>query len=118
MAAEGQQISSIGRDGFETLLTGVATQLLGTPLEAFDLCINDALSRLVEFAGVERSTLSLVDPADGMVHTTHAVATPGVTPVPLGTAAELRLPWITKQVRENRVPVILEGEHDFPRESA
>jgi hypothetical protein len=53
-----------------TLLNAVATQLLGTPLESFDAPINDALSRLVEFNGVERSTLSLVDPDDGMVLTT------------------------------------------------
>jgi len=118
MGAEDQQLPPTGADSFETLLTAVATQLLGAPLESFDGCINDVLSRLVEFNGVERSTLSLADPADGMVHTTHAVAAPGVTPVPLGTAAELRLPWITKQVREKHMPVILEGEHDFPRESA
>jgi transcriptional regulator with GAF, ATPase, and Fis domain len=118
MAAEEPQLPPSGADSFETLLAAVATQLLGTSLESFDGCINDVLSRLVEFNGVERSTLSLVDPADGMVHTTHAVGAPGVTPVPLGTAAELRIPWITEQVREKRMPVILEGEHDVPRESA
>jgi len=63
MGAEDQQLPTTGADSFETLLTAVATQLLGAPLESFDGCINDVLSRLVEFNGVERSTLSLVDPA-------------------------------------------------------
>ncbi len=118
MPAEDQQGPPTGTDSFEALLTAIATQLLSAPLESFDACITDALSRLVEFAGVERSTLSLVDRADGMVHTTHAVAAPGMTPVPVGTAGELRAPWITKQVREKRLPVILEGEEDLPSEAA
>jgi formate hydrogenlyase transcriptional activator len=116
MAAEGEQVSPPRAETFETLLTAVAAVLLGSPLASFDEAVTDALARLVAFCGAERSTMSLVDPADGMVHTTHAVGVSGVPPVPLGTVSEVSLPWITSQVREKHLPVILRGLHDIPAE--
>jgi len=116
MAAEGEQVPPPAAETFETLLTTVATQLLGAPLASFDEVVTDALARLVAFCGAERSTMSLVDPADGMVHTTHAVGVSGVPPVPLDTVAEVSLPWITREVRQKHLPVILGGLHDIPAE--
>jgi len=117
MAAEGQQVSQTGAESFETLLTAVATQLLGAPLESFDACITDALSRLVEFLGVERAAFNLVDPTDGLVYTTHATAVSGVAPFPIGTP-ETTYPWVASQVREKHMPVILGKDHDLPPEAA
>jgi hypothetical protein len=68
---------------FEAVLGTVAATLLREPLESFDACITDTLSRLMHLLEVDRSTLGLVDPADGILRTSHAVAVPGVTPFPV-----------------------------------
>jgi len=48
--------------GFEAVLADVGARLLSAPLDAVDAAITDALSRLVPFLGVERSTVRLIDP--------------------------------------------------------
>ncbi len=101
-------------ESFEALLAAIAARLLGQPAEAFDACVNQALSRLVAFLEVERATLRLVDPADGRLRSSHAVAAPGVAPYPVGTLTEESAPWIAQQLRDKRLPVIISGESDFP----
>jgi len=117
MAAGDESVPPAGSESFERLLTAVATELFGTPMESFDACITGALSRLVEFLGVERATFGLVDPADGLVRITHATAVPCVAPFPIGTP-ETMYPWVASQVREKRMPVILGKDHDLPPEAA
>ena len=41
-------------DSFEVLLATIAARLLGEPAAAFDACIADAQSRLVQFLEVDR----------------------------------------------------------------
>jgi transcriptional regulator with GAF, ATPase, and Fis domain len=117
MPEEGQQPAAGRRGGFEALLASIASRLLGAPLDAFDACITEALLGLVEFLGVERATLFLVDPIDGGMRVSHAAALPGVSHVPVGTSS-LNLTWMAEQIREKRVPVIFSREADLPPEAA
>jgi formate hydrogenlyase transcriptional activator len=103
---------------FEAVLGTVAATLLREPLESFDACITDTLSRLMHLLEVDRSTLGLVDPADGILRTSHAVAVPGVTPFPVGMSADERTPWLATQIRQKRTPVVISAEGDLPPEVA
>ena len=62
---------------FDVLLASIAARLLGQPLEDFDASLDDILYRLTKFLDVERSIFGVVDPIDGTLRATHAVA---VTP--------------------------------------
>src|SRR5262245_43726914 len=105
------------RGSFEALLAAVAARLLGDPLEFFDACIDDALSRLVQVLDVERATFGVVDLADGILRTTHAVAAPGVVPFPIGRPIKQSSPWILEQLTVKRVPVIVSRYSDLPPEA-
>jgi len=118
MGETGQMGPSSGEDGFEGSLAAIATRLLGSPLESFDACITDALSRLIDLLGVERSTFALVDPADGILRSIVAVAAPGVTPFPIGAPLHETRPWAYKQLTEKRVPVVVARLSDLPPEAA
>jgi formate hydrogenlyase transcriptional activator len=118
MSEPGQTELSNDGNGFEGALAAIATRLLGSPLESFDACVSGALSRLVELLGVERSTFALVDGAGGHLRSTVAVATPGVTPFPIGSPLDETRPWAYKQLTEKRVPVVVARLGDLPPEAA
>jgi transcriptional regulator with GAF, ATPase, and Fis domain len=101
-------------NNFDALLTAIATRLLGEPAEAFDASVDEALSRLVAFLGVERATLRLVDPTDGRLRSSQSVAVPGVAAYPVGVFTEESVPWINSQLHGKRLPVIVSGENDLP----
>ena len=104
---------------FEALLASIATSLLGQPPEFFDTGIDDVLYRLTAFLGAERSTFGVVDPTDGILRSTHAVAVaPGVAPFPIGKPIAEVNPWVFKQLTEKRVPVIFPSEPDLPPEAS
>src|SRR5262245_53569625 len=102
-----QPIPADDRGSFEALLAAIAARLLGGRLEAFDVGIEDALSRLVEFLDVERSTFGMVDPVDGILRSTHAVARPGGRAFPIGRPIKEMNPWVLEQLAEKRIPVII-----------
>jgi len=104
---------------FEALLASIATSLLGQPIEFFDSSIDDILRRLTAFLGAERSTFGVVDPTDGILRSTHAVAVaPGVTPFPIGKPIAAINPWVFKQLTEKRVPVVFPSASDLPPEAS
>ncbi len=104
---------------FEALLASIAITLLDQPIESFDASIDDILYRLTAFLGAERSTFGVVDPTDGILHSTHAVAVaPGVAPFPIGKPIGEINPWVFKQLTEKRVPVIVSSLSDLPSEAA
>jgi len=98
---------------FEALLATIAARLLGEPAAAFDACIADALSRMVQFLEVERSVFAVVDP-DGVLRSTHAAAVSGVTPFPVERTVGDDVPWIFEQLNKQRVPVIVSSASDLP----
>ena len=103
---------------FEALLASIAARLLGQPLEFFDASIDDILFRLVQFLGVERSIFGVVDPSDGILRSTHAVAVPGVAPFPIGMPMAAVSPWVLEQLAVKRVPVIVSSASDLPPEAS
>ena len=61
----------------------------------------------------------MVDPIDGILRTTHAVAVaPGVAPFPIGMSVAEVNPWVLAQPSEKRVPVIVSSESDLPPEAS
>jgi transcriptional regulator with GAF, ATPase, and Fis domain len=98
---------------FESLLAEVAGRLLGSPLDAMDAAIDDALSRLVASLEVEHSTLRLIDPVEGTLRVTHGVAVPSVERTPIGQP-ESEMPWLAKRMRTERSPVIFSCVSDLP----
>ena len=104
-------------DSFEALLATIAARLLGEPAGSFDACIADAQSRLIQFLEVDRSMFGLVDPADGVLRTTHAAAAPGLVPFPVERSITDDTPWIFRQLTEKRVPVVISSPSDLPPEA-
>jgi len=101
---------------FEALLADISTLLLNLPPEAVDREITAALQRLAEHLGVDRGSISTIDPADATLRTTHTWAAEGVALVPVGMG-ELELPWLATQVRAG-IPVILSRPEEMPAEAA
>jgi transcriptional regulator with GAF, ATPase, and Fis domain len=118
MSSKDDMSSEKTAGSFEALLVSIATSLLGQPLEFFDASIDDILRRLTAFLGAERSTFGVVDPTDGILRSTHAVAVaPGVVPFPIGQPIAEINPWVFKQLTEKHVPVIISNEGDLPPEA-
>ena len=106
-------------ESFEVLLASIASKLLGQPLEDFDASIDDILYRLTQFLDAERSIFGVVDPVDGILRSTHAVAVaPGVIPFPVGMPIAQVSPWVFEQLVEKRVPVIVSSLSDVPPEAS
>jgi len=105
-------------ESLESLLASIATSLLGQPVENFDASIDDILYRLVRFLDVERSVFAVVDPTDGILRFTHAVAVPGAASFPIDKPIAKIIPWTIQQLSEKRVPVIVSSESDLPPEAS
>ena len=106
-------------ESLESLLASIATSLLGQPVESFDASVDDILCRLAQFLDVERSVFAVVDPIDGILRSTHAVAVaPGVAPFPIGRSIAEVNPWVLEQLSEKRVPVIVSSLSDLPPEAS
>ena len=115
MTAESEDASISA--SFEAVLGDVGARLLSAPLDAMDAAITDALSRLVPFLGVERSTVRLIDPVDGSLRVTHSAAAPGVATVPLGFS-RVEFPWLDRCIRQERKPIIFSARTELPAEAA
>jgi len=102
---------------FEAVLADVAASLLDAPLESLDLPLTEALSRLVVRLGVDRGTISLFDPSDGVLRIAHAWAVEGVPPVPLGVSGQ-EFPWFLRRLMETRQPIILSSLSELPPEAS
>jgi transcriptional regulator with GAF, ATPase, and Fis domain len=102
---------------FDAFLAQIGIELLGAPLEAIDAALDHALWRLIAFLAIERAAIALPDPASGIASVSHCVAAPGVPRVPIGLS-EAALPWLTRQLRARRQPVIVSLETAFAPDEA
>ena len=119
MSFKDDMSSGEAAETFEVLLASIAARLLGQPLEDFDASIDDTLNRLAKFLDAERSIFAVVDPVDGVLRSTRAVAVaPGVAPFPVGLPIGEINPWVFKELTENRVPVIVSSLSDLPQEAS
>ncbi len=102
---------------FERLLLDLSASFINLPAGRFDEAIDDALRRIVEALGIERSTLNSRSPATGRIEITHSYAVPGVErAIPLGPGPEL-WPWAWSRVTANR-PVVFARLDDLPPEAS
>ena len=102
---------------FERLLLELSAGFINLPAGRFDEAIDDALRRIVEALGIERSTLNSRSPATGRIEITHSFAVLGVERViALGPAQEL-WPWAWSRVRANQ-SVVFESLDDLPPEAS
>lgn len=100
---------------FERLLTDVSSRFIDWPTGRIDEAINIGLQQIVETLGIDRSTLSNVDPNTGQFHSTHSWAAPGFIPVP-NTVSSRTYPWALARFRAG-LPVVFSSLDELPPEA-
>jgi signal transduction histidine kinase len=102
---------------FERLLADLSARFVNLPAAEVDDAVTDALRRIVELLGVDRSSL-IQHTADGETVLTHTWIAPEFDirlPVPRSIGA--RYPWIVRRVRAG-LPVIISRLDELPPEAA
>jgi formate hydrogenlyase transcriptional activator len=102
--------------GFEDLLADLTASFVNVEPETLDDLIVDALRRIVQFLGVDRSTLGRYEQDSGQLTTTHSWAVPGIEPVP-SPVAESRFPYLAPRMRSGSA-VVFNRITDLPPEAA
>jgi signal transduction histidine kinase len=101
---------------FERLLADVSARFIDLPIGRIDEAIDNALERIVTTLGVDRCTLSSVDPTTGLFHSTHSIAAPGFTPVPKYVSSRM-YPWALARYRAG-LPNVFSSLDELPPEAA
>jgi GAF domain-containing protein len=101
---------------FERLLADLATGIVGLPSDQVDGAIEDALSRIGETLGVDRSSLFQFS-AEGEMVLTHSWAAPGFQPSPHRIAAKKYFPWFLERLLKGDF-VRMSSVNDLPPEAA
>ena len=76
-----KKVAQIDRLKFEALLSDLSAAFINVPVSEVDGKIEQGLQRIVEFLGVDRSTVWKVNP-DGKMICTHSFARNGIKPPP------------------------------------
>jgi hypothetical protein len=76
-----KEVAQIDRLKFEALLSDLSTAFINVPVSEVDGKIEQGLQRIVEFLGVDRSTVWKVSP-EGKMICTHSFARLGIKPPP------------------------------------
>lgn len=100
---------------FERLLSELSAGFIDMPAAQIDAAIVDALRRIVELLGIDRSTLSLVVPESDLLDTFHSWAVDGVQTVRKGIIPR-PLPWVLGMARARR-PIVFSRLADLPAEA-
>jgi len=82
---------------FEKLVCELSATFAVSDAEEFMPCVEGALRRIVEFFGVDRSTLLEFDGEEGPATVLACYAAPGIEPVPLGTFGD-RFRWFHREL--------------------
>ena len=104
-------------DPFEHLVAELSTRFTGLPVEQVDGEIAEALHRLVEVLGTDRSTLIEVLEPGGSLRVTHSWAVPGVARFP-EEAAEVLSPWYAAAIARGESLRLSRLPDDLPPEAA
>jgi transcriptional regulator with GAF, ATPase, and Fis domain len=100
-------------DPFEHLAAELSTRFTGLPVEQVDGEIAEALHRLVEMLGTDRSTLIEVLEDGGSLRVTHSWAVPGLETFP-ETAAEVLSPWYAAAILRGEILKLAQLPDDLP----
>jgi transcriptional regulator with GAF, ATPase, and Fis domain len=105
-----------GRGGFEALVADIATEFVTVEPERLDATIEEALHRLAEVLGVDRSVLLQLTEHD--LIRTHHWSRPGLPPLadPFElTSLEQRFPDVAPRLRRGEI-VVIDDVADLPAE--
>jgi transcriptional regulator with GAF, ATPase, and Fis domain len=102
---------------FEAIVAEIGEDLLGTPLDAMDTALSQALSRLVACLGIDRAAIAVPEAAGGALSVTHSAGAVGVSraPIPL---SDSELPWVARQLRAHSKLIVLSPETAMCPEAA
>ncbi len=103
---------------FERLLADLSVRFVNQPTDQVDRLIDDALQRLVQFLGNDRSTLVEFGKDRQYVQVTHSYAVPGCEPFPVGPFAVNRLPWFIGQFRSGKNVFLRSLPEELPPEAS
>ena len=101
---------------FEWLLTDMSATFVNVAADLVDAQIEQALERLVDFFGVERSSFGQVSAGDKAILVTHSFVAPGYPPFPPMILDE-ELPWYAEQVRRGELIRFDRLPEDVPEEA-
>ncbi|MDG3002550.1 GAF domain-containing sensor histidine kinase [Paludisphaera mucosa] len=90
------------RLSFERLLTDLSATFVNVAADLVDAQIEQALERLVDFLGVERSSFAQISEEGEAILITHSFVLPGYPPLP-PLIPEKDLPWYADKVRSGEV---------------
>jgi signal transduction histidine kinase len=88
---------------FETLLAEISAVCAKVPANDVDQAINDGLRRVVEYLGIERSTLLEFSADQTELYVIHSYAVPGIPPHIRAHAVQHELPWYTSTLRRGEI---------------
>src|SRR4051794_25403542 len=91
-----------GRLRFERLLTDLSATFVNVAADRVDAQIEQALERLVDFFGVERSSFGQTTGDNKAILSTHSFVAPGYPPFPPLILDE-DFPWYAEQVRRGEL---------------
>lgn len=105
--------------GFEELVTSISTQLINLASSDIDAVIDEALARLGEFAGVDRSYVFVISHERETMTNTHEWCAPGIEPqiANVQNLPNSQLPWLMQRLnRLESIPIA--SVADLPDEAA
>jgi PAS domain S-box-containing protein len=102
---------------FETLLSRFSADFINLPPEAVDGQIERGLRQIVEFLGIERSSLAQFSEDGRELVVTHSYTIPGFAPFPRVNLAAV-WPWYTAQIRRGEVLRFTRLPEEAPPEAA
>jgi signal transduction histidine kinase len=100
---------------FERLVSELSASFINMPAAAIDDAIREALRRIVELLGVERSTLSGVIPGTSDLETLHSSAADGLAALPRGSIGHA-FPWVIAMARAGK-PIVFSRLEELPPEA-
>src|SRR5437763_11490734 len=92
----------VDRLRFERLLTDLSATFVNVAADLVDAQIEQALERLVDFLGVERSSFGQISEDNKAILVTHSFVAPGYPPLP-PMVLDVDFPWYAEQVRRGEL---------------
>jgi signal transduction histidine kinase len=109
-----EQLDERGR--FESLLVDLSATFVNLPADQVDRQIEDGLRKVVEFLGVERSSLSEFSEDKRSLLATHSYVVPGFPPFPPAILDD-QFPWYVDMIRRGEVLRFCRIPEDAPAEA-
>jgi signal transduction histidine kinase len=101
---------------FDALLIALSARFVKVPAPEIDAQIEEALQRIVEFLGIDRSTLGEFSEDRKQFLVTHSYVAPGFPPVPRFIFEE-QLPWLSQKLLQGEPLPWTRLPDDLPREA-